>query len=81
MSVSSLDPGDPKHATYITRKGDAEAEYLAQIKAALSQDVQHIIFADPFQIRREHKTLIHDITIDTICMGIKYSLKAAPMYF
>ena len=58
MPVPSLDPSDPQHATYITRKRDTEAEYLADIKAALSQAVQHTNFVDPIQIRRVHEGLM-----------------------
>ena len=35
MQMSSLNPSDPWHQTYIARKRDAQAEYLALIKAAL----------------------------------------------
>ena len=35
MTVSSLDPSDPQHTTYTTRKRDVQVECLAQIKVAL----------------------------------------------
>ena len=61
--------------SYITRKREAEAEYLAQIKAALCQAIQHINFADPTPKRRAHEALIPDVNRDVISIGIKYSVK------
>ena len=58
---------------------DAEAEYLAQIKVALSHGVKHITFVDPFKVRRAHETLMHKVNRDMICIGIKYSVKVEPM--
>ena len=81
MPMPSLDPSDPKHATYIIRKGDAKAEYLALIKAALSKAVQNINFVDLFQIMREHEAIMPKVNRDVICIGIKYSVKVEPIYF
>ena len=79
MPLPSLDPSDPQHATYSTRKGITKAEYLAQIKAALPQAIQHINFADPIQTRMAHETLMHEVNRDAICIGMKYSVKIEPM--
>ena len=35
MQVSSGDPSDPQHPTYISRKRNGQTEYLSLIKAAL----------------------------------------------
>ena len=80
-SLPSLDPHDPQHAIYITRKRDAKAENLTQIKAPICQAVHHINFKDPIQIRRTHEALIHKVNRDAICIGTKYSVKIEPMHF
>ena len=77
----SLDPNDPWHATYITRKSDAQAKNLAQIKAAYCKVAQNINFVDPIHTRRAYEALIHEVSTEAICIGIKYSLKTEPMYF
>ena len=81
MPVPSLDPSNLWHATYIIRKRDTGAEYLAKIKAALIQAVKHINFVDPFQIRKVKEALMHKVNRDAICIGIKYSVKIEPLYF
>ena len=66
MPVPSLGQTDPWHTTDVTRKRDAKAEHLAQIKAALSLGIQNINFVDPILTKRAHEALKHEVNRNAI---------------
>ena len=67
--------------TTTATKRDAQAEYPGLIKTALRNTVQNVNFADPFQTRRAHETLMHDVKRKVRYIDTKYSMQIDPLYF